>query len=54
VAIIGCGIETSGGLLPLTQDINLLAHLAQFSIQHFIVGWGRVYEIVDFRQFYSC
>jgi len=33
------------------QDINSLAHLAQFSIQHFIVGWGRVYEIIDFRQF---
>ncbi|MEG3966681.1 hypothetical protein QUA00_03365 [Microcoleus sp. T2B6] len=33
------------------QDINSLAHLAQFFIQIFIVGWGPVYEIIDFKQF---
>ncbi|UNU27108.1 hypothetical protein D0A37_27865 [Microcoleus vaginatus HSN003] len=52
MAIVGCRIETSGGLLGSAQDINSLAHLAQFFTQNFIVGWGRVYEIIDFRQLY--
>ena len=52
MTIVGCRIETSGGLLVSAQDINSLAHLAQFSIQDFIVGRGRVYEIIDFRQLY--
>jgi hypothetical protein len=39
-------------LLPSAQDINSLAHLAQFYIDDFIIWWGRVYEIIDVRQLY--
>jgi hypothetical protein len=29
-----------------------LAHLAQLYIEDFIIWWGRVYEIINFRQLY--
>jgi hypothetical protein len=35
----------------LTDWISL-AHLAQISLEDFIIWWGGVYEIIDFRQLY--
>ncbi|MFB8797593.1 MAG: hypothetical protein U7126_25940 [Microcoleus sp.] len=45
------GFKLDSGLRS-AQDLNLIAHLPQFSIKDFIVWWGRVYEIVSFQQFW--
>jgi hypothetical protein len=38
--------------IPMLTDLISLAHLAQFSLEDFIIGWGLVYEIINFRQLY--
>ena len=37
--------------IPMLTDLISLAHLAQISLEDFIIWWGGVYEIIDFRPF---